>query len=121
MKMHVGLVVFAVAIGVARPAAAQMGAFRQDVRSACMGDYRRFCLGVMPGGGRILGCLSKHQPELSPACAAAIGTAVHCLEDFKRFCGNVQPRQGEARTCLVRHERQLSPACAKTLTRISNR
>ena len=38
-------------------------AFSQELtaeqRSACMGDYEKFCKGTTPGGGRIIACLSK--------------------------------------------------------------
>ena len=38
-------------------------AFSQELtaeqRSACMGDYQKYCKGTVPGGGRIIACLSK--------------------------------------------------------------
>ena len=41
---------------------------RQAARAACGADMQRLCKGVMPGGGRILVCLRKHDADLSPAC-----------------------------------------------------
>jgi hypothetical protein len=37
-------------------------------RAACTGDYQKFCKSVMPGGGRIIACLSKQTDNLTPAC-----------------------------------------------------
>jgi len=52
-------------------------AFAQDQiaarREACMSDYEKFCNGVMPGGGRIIACLSKKADKLTPACQKANG------------------------------------------------
>ena len=49
------------------------GAFAQAanrdlLRTACMDDYKKFCAGVQPGGGRILQCLREREKELTPAC-----------------------------------------------------
>ena len=31
-------------------------------------DYETFCKGTIPGGGRVLACLSKQGDKLSAAC-----------------------------------------------------
>ena len=39
-----------------------------EQRSACMGDYEKYCKGVAPGGGRIIACLAKESDKITPAC-----------------------------------------------------
>lgn len=44
---------------------------RQEIavlRGACGADYRAFCRGVQPGGGRALACLKAYGPSLSRPC-----------------------------------------------------
>ncbi len=38
----------------------------------CRGDYDRLCVGVKPGGGRVLACLQNHANQLSTACGQAM-------------------------------------------------
>lgn len=45
---------------------------RGAARQACEPDYRRLCNGVMPGGGRVLKCLSDNAPLLSEPCRKVI-------------------------------------------------
>jgi hypothetical protein len=42
------------------------------VRSECSADYRRYCPGVRPGGGRALACLSDHQESVSQGCRQSL-------------------------------------------------
>ncbi len=55
------------------------GAFAQELtaeqRSACMGDYEKYCKGVTPGGGRIIACLAKETDKLTPACRKVLAAA----------------------------------------------
>jgi len=46
-----------------------------EQRSACMGDYEKFCKGVEPGGGRIIACLSKSSDKLTPNCKKVLAAA----------------------------------------------
>ena len=46
------------------------------MRHACGGDFRAFCQGVQPGGGRALHCLADHQESLSPSCREALARHV---------------------------------------------
>jgi hypothetical protein len=54
-------------------------AFSQELtaeqRSACMGDYEKFCKGTTPGGGRIIACLAKSSDKLTPACKKVLADA----------------------------------------------
>jgi hypothetical protein len=54
-------------------------AFAQELaagqRGACRGDYQRYCKGTMPGGGRIVACLSKSSDKLSEACKNVLAAA----------------------------------------------
>jgi len=46
-----------------------------EQRSACMGDYEKYCKGVEPGGGRIIACLSKSSDRLTPSCKKVLAAA----------------------------------------------
>ena len=54
-------------------------AFAQEMtaeqRSACMGDYEKYCKGVAPGGGRIIACLAKESDKITPACKKVLTAA----------------------------------------------
>lgn len=58
----------------AAPAFAQQGMGKQ-VREACQADYKAFCSGVQPGGGRILKCFEEHKEQLSKECVSALQEA----------------------------------------------
>ena len=45
------------------------------LRASCGSDYRQFCSGVQPGGGRALACLHAYGPQLSPRCRSALLSA----------------------------------------------
>jgi hypothetical protein len=58
---------------------ASTAAFSQELtaeqRSACMGDYKKFCKGTVPGGGRIIACLAKSNDKLTLACKKVLADA----------------------------------------------
>ena len=56
--------VLALAIGCSGSAVAHT----TDQRGACKADYDKYCTGTLPGGGRVVACLNKHQHQLSDAC-----------------------------------------------------
>jgi Cysteine rich repeat len=39
-----------------------------EQRAACQADFDRLCAGVVPGGGRVIACLSRQYAQLSSAC-----------------------------------------------------
>ncbi len=45
------------------------------LRADCGADYQRYCSWVQPGGGRAIGCLVSHGPQLRPACRSALREA----------------------------------------------
>jgi hypothetical protein len=57
-----------------QPAPPQMSRRQQmmALRADCGSDFRRFCYGIQPGGGRAIACLYAHGPELSQACQGAL-------------------------------------------------
>ena len=58
---------------------ASQPAFAQELtaeqRSACMGDYEKYCKGTTPGGGRIIACLAKSNDKLTPVCKKVLADA----------------------------------------------
>jgi hypothetical protein len=98
------------ASALATGAQAQMTA--SSARSACMWEYLRFCSGVMPGGGRIIACLSKHTEALNAECAAAVSLGARCVDDYRKFCASAAPGSGALRACLFEHRARLTAGCA---------
>jgi len=47
-----------------------------EQRNACMGDFEKYCKGVVPGGGRIIACLAKESDKLTPACKKVLEAAL---------------------------------------------
>ena len=46
-----------------------------EQRSACKGDYEKYCKGTTPGGGRIIACLSKSSDKLTADCKKVLVAA----------------------------------------------
>jgi hypothetical protein len=65
------------AILIAALLGASQAAFSQELtaeqRSACKGDYEKYCKDVTPGGGRIIACLAK--ANITPACKKVLAEA----------------------------------------------
>lgn len=66
---------FAAAIALSAVSAASAQDFSAEQRAACKSDYDQFCKGTMPGGGRVLACLSKNNDKLSGACKKVVAEA----------------------------------------------
>jgi hypothetical protein len=99
------------------------GARFRAVRMACTADLQRFCRDVMPGGGRIIRCLSRHADVVSQPCFQALTawglTAVNafrmCLPDLATLCPGIPPQSGPALACLQDNAAKLSKACRDSL------
>lgn len=85
-----------------------------DLMRDCRADYRKFCRGTQPGGGRIADCLKQHQAELSPSCQASIVTLGECGEAAKEICG-ADAAGSTFRECVKAHADAFSPACQAAL------
>jgi hypothetical protein len=118
MKLSIvhGLAGLAVLLAATAPASADANSRRQQIRTACASDYKRFCMTVMPGGGRLLACLSQHAAELSQPCAAVVGVTMQCADDYKKFCSTASPGNGEVKRCLQEHLSNLSTGCARLIS-----
>ncbi len=44
------------------------------LREACGADYRSYCRGIRPGGGRAMACLKENAASLSPNCQQALSS-----------------------------------------------
>ncbi len=78
-----GAALFAVLI----PMAASPGAFAysERVRSACTGDYLRFCPHYPEGSTKLRGCMRSHGRSLTPSCISALVDAgLVSKKDMKR-------------------------------------
>lgn len=65
----------AVVLGAMSLTTAAAQEFTAEQRAACKDDYDKYCKGTMPGGGRVLACLSKHNGNLSAACKKVVADA----------------------------------------------
>ena len=71
--MHRTMLITATLLLVSQTAFAQE--LTAEQRSACMGDYEKFCKSVAPGGGRIIACLAKESDKITPACKKVLTAA----------------------------------------------
>ena len=94
----------------------------EEFGRSCRRDVDRYCPGVDPGGGRVLGCLNQHLPELSPPCKGEM-TRINdardristlrsaCQADVETLCVGVPGQAGPLLECLQANEPRLSPDC----------
>ncbi len=82
---------------------------------ACRDDIKKFCAGVLPGGGRLAWCLHQHRGELSADCrqqaaedlAKLLEVSAACFEDAKTLCAEVVPGGGRIAACLLQHSAEI--------------
>lgn len=101
------------------PASADPGERIIEMIDACRDDYRNFCPGVTPGGGRILSCLAENKEDLTPSCYKAFTVAAairSCTPDYHALCSHVPPGEDRAVQCLGDHADQVSETCSRALT-----
>jgi hypothetical protein len=67
MRMSSGILFLAL-FCLSGPALAQTEAQRE----ACQADFEKYCPGIMPGGGRVVKCLSAHLDQLTPQCKSVV-------------------------------------------------
>ena len=112
-------------------------AFAAD-KSPCSEDIAKFCKNIEPGMVALMGCLEKHENELSDACKEYESTMLgpraekrekvrelttfrqSCINDMRKFCNDVDPGQGGLMRCLKEHENELSTACNESITALQN-
>lgn len=87
----------------------------QAQSNPCANDYRKYCRGVAPGGGRILQCLKNNAEAISPDCRASVLGLLACSSDRKKFCNGVQPENWKLQKCMEKHVGSLTPSCAETV------
>ena len=99
-----------------RPPSAQDALFTSE--RDCTTDVQSLCSRVMPGGGRVLGCLHLHVSELSVGCSTILSkaswTAQECASDIREFCPHAT--FGNISNCLQPHLSEASPTCKSALT-----
>jgi hypothetical protein len=97
----------------------------REFSQACRVDMEQFCPTVEPGAGRVLGCLSQHQIEISKPCLSEldrVSVARERLEAFRSSCGNdlksicadVPQQAGPLLECLEANEARVSETCKAT-------
>jgi hypothetical protein len=94
--------------------------------AACRSDMQTLCVGVQPGGGARIRCLTENQAKLSPACTEALQAKAEtskvkraemrgaCKSDAQTLCAAA--KGPERRQCLTANTDKLSPACAAALS-----
>jgi len=98
-------------------------ALQRQARIACAEDQARFCSQMLPGGGRIIGCINEHADKLSQRCFQAmtawglfVANAIKaCLPDAERLCPHLPPGRPRQRNCLLQNADRLSKPCLEAL------
>jgi hypothetical protein len=97
----------------------------EEFGRACKPDVEQFCAAVEPGAGRTIGCLARHQLEISPACQTMLGRLdearerisafrAACKVDVESICKDVPPLAGPLLECLQENQARLSSECSRS-------
>ncbi len=89
----------------------------------CAGDIAKFCGNVKQGEGRMAGCLTQNEAQISMACKmhlAWVKEAVKeahqaCEDDIMMYCVVVHPGEGKVMQCLEANKSHLSSECRRKL------
>jgi Golgi apparatus protein 1 len=100
----------------------------------CAQDRARLCPGVLPGKGRVVGCLQNNRARVrEPQCRRQLlrlmGLSVGdwrldyalreaCESDVRKQCSHVRPGGGRVHSCLRQHENALAPKCRREVRRV---
>jgi hypothetical protein len=85
----------------------------------CSDDIAKYCKGLQPGKGSIIGCLQENENKLSDECRVRLEKSRKRLEaakkacgaDVEKFCKGIKPGGGRIARCLAQHADELSPGC----------
>ncbi len=88
-------------------------------KGACKEDLRKYCKGIIPGGGRLWSCLKSNEDKLSPACKNKMAHLREkgqefkksCSADAKKHCKGIRPGEGRIVKCLRSNKAKLSEPC----------
>ena len=101
-------------------------ATEREISAACEGDADRLCVGVQPGGGRVVACLLHQESNLSQSCQSAFNEwrlrrmrlTSACAGDIGALCQNVPEGGGRIWTCLRAHDQELTSECRSVLHKL---
>jgi hypothetical protein len=97
----------------------------REFGQACKADMDQHCPAIEPGGGRMLGCLTRHLLEISGPCQTElerIGQARDrldafrnaCVADLKVLCADVPQQAGPLLECVEANRARVSAECRAT-------
>ena len=120
-KFAVSMVMVVAAAAVMILSAAQSAAAQQS--NPCANDFKQFCPGVTPGGGRLLRCYEEKKAQFSPACAGwaelaktnAASVKAVCAKEINSSCNFEKGDPLEMLDCLQSNYIDLSDGCRAKL------
>jgi len=102
---------------------AALPAFAQTA-GPCADIVKKYCSGIIPGGGRIKQCLDKHTDEASIACKDWLSAMKQkaddmnraCFQEIATFCSQTKPDQMSIVQCLQDNYVNLLQGCREKLS-----